>query len=133
MARAGRARIRFRLYVAGRRVNVLLALLPSALHIAPAAQLREFCRYGFARGGLFTATKNWERHFARTPQRIIFRREPGKGKFAVRFEKQVQFLSRASVVETGHEDQPATPVPEKKAHNPKRDAAPIPTWPANAG
>ena len=28
--------------VAGRRVNVLLALLPSALHIAPAARLREF-------------------------------------------------------------------------------------------
>ena len=30
------------LYVAGWRVNVLLALLPSALHIAPAARLRGF-------------------------------------------------------------------------------------------
>ena len=29
------ARIRFQLYVAERRVNVLLALLPSALHIDP--------------------------------------------------------------------------------------------------
>ncbi len=34
------ARIQIRLYVAGRRVNVLLALLPSALHIAPAARLQ---------------------------------------------------------------------------------------------
>ncbi len=37
-----RARIQIRLYVAGRRVNVLLALLPSALHIAPAARLWSF-------------------------------------------------------------------------------------------
>jgi len=37
---------KIRLYVAGRRVNVLLAS-SAALHIAPAARLREFCFLGF--------------------------------------------------------------------------------------
>jgi hypothetical protein len=39
-------------YVAIRRVNLLLASSPAALHIAPAARLREFCLYDFALGEL---------------------------------------------------------------------------------
>jgi len=50
------ARIRGRLYVAGRRVNLLLASSPAALQIAPAARLREFCLYDSVPGELLGAS-----------------------------------------------------------------------------